>query len=191
MRVTAEAVVEVCDEKTIGVVGILGSHYNGAYDPVWDIDKALHELNDSKGYQIGMHVDGASGGFIAPFQEDMPPFDFRLSSVLSMSASGHKFGESVCGTGWVVFRRREDLAEHIAISVSYLGGHCDSMTLNFSRPASGVYVQYYKFLRLGTMGYTRKVANQMAVASFLRDFLMNMKDKNTGKPFFLSMDCGD
>jgi glutamate decarboxylase len=138
--------MELCDERTIAIVAILGNHYNGAYDPVWDIDAQVTKLNASKGFQIGIHIDAASGGFIAPFQDDMPKFDFRLDNVLSISASGHKFGESICGTGWVVFRQREDLTEHIAISVSYLGVHCDSITLNFSRPASGCFVQMYKFV---------------------------------------------
>lgn len=108
------------------------------------MDKEIAKLNKERGFQIGIHVDAASGGFIAPFQDDMPAFDFRLPNVLSVSASGHKFGESICGTGWVIFRQREDLMEQIAISVSYLGGKCDSITLNFSRPASGPYVQMYK-----------------------------------------------
>jgi glutamate decarboxylase len=139
-----------------------GNHYNGAYDPIWDIDKAIEEVNAKNGWQIGIHVDAASGGFIAPFQEGMPPFDFRLKNVLSISASGHKFGESSCGTGWLVFRHREDLASHIAISVTYLGGKSDSMTLNFSRPATSVYVQYYKLLRLGWEGYRKKVDQQVS-----------------------------
>lgn len=191
LRVDPNEVIAQCDEKTIGVVCILGSHYNGAYDPVWEVDPLLTALNEEKGYQIGIHVDGASGGFIAPFQEGLPAWDFRLPNVLTISASGHKFGESICGTGWVIFRHRENLAEHIAVSVTYLGGHCDSMTLNFSRPASGIYVQYYKFLRLGKAGYARKVANQMAVAAYLRKFLMDAIDPATGKHMFLSLDCGD
>lgn len=145
-QVDAKEMMKLCDDKTLAVVGILGNHYSGAYDPIWDIDAELAKLNKKMGYQIGIHVDAASGGFIAPFQADMPAFDFRLPNVLSISASGHKFGESICGTGWVVFRQREDLTEHIAISVAYLGGKCDSITLNFSRPASGSYVQMYKFV---------------------------------------------
>jgi len=191
LRIDPKDMIAQCDEKTIGVVAIMGNHYNGAYDPVWEISPLLKSLNEAKGYQIGIHVDGASGAFIAPFQEGLPAWDFRLENVLSISASGHKFGESICGTGWVVFRHRENLAEHIAVSVTYLGGHCDSMTLNFSRPASGIYVQYYKFLRLGKIGYTRKVANQMAVSAYLRKYLMEAKDPATGKHIFLSLDCGD
>jgi glutamate decarboxylase len=189
-KVNAESMAALCDEKTIAVVGILGNHYSGSYDPIHLLDAAVGKLNDEKGYQIGIHVDAASGGFIAPFQAGMPPFDFRLKNVLSISASGHKFGESVCGTGWVVFRHRENLSEHISVSVSYLGGHCDSMTLNFSRPATAAYVQYYKFLRLGMEGYKQKVDNQMAVASFLRDRLKAMKFQD-GRPRFQVLDDSD
>ncbi len=111
----------LCDEKTIAVVGILGNHYNGAYDPIWEINDIVEKINAKRGYQIGIHIDAASGGFTAPFQKNMPPFDFKLKNVLSISASGHKFGESSCGTGWLVFRHRKDLGEHIAVSVTYLG----------------------------------------------------------------------
>jgi glutamate decarboxylase len=148
MSVDAKELCALCDEKTIAVVAILGNHYNGAYDPVWEINDEIQKINEAKGLQVGIHIDAASGGFIAPFQPQMTskPFDFRLPNVMSISSSGHKFGESICGTGWVVFRHREDLAEHIAVTVTYLGGHCDSLTLNFSRPASGVYVQFYKLV---------------------------------------------
>lgn len=189
MRIDATLVGELCDDKTIGVVGILGNHYNGAYDPIWDMNDVIEQINAKNGWQIGIHVDAASGGFIAPFQKDMPPFDFRLKNVLSISASGHKFGESSCGTGWLVFRHREDLASHIAVSVTYLGGKSDSMTLNFSRPATAVYVQYYKLLRLGINGYRKKVEQQMLVSKFLRDHLKAATYH--GKPRFEILDCGD
>lgn len=120
MRVDPVEMAKLCDEMTLGVVGILGNHYNGAYDPVWDIDVEIDKVNKANGWQIGIHIDAASGGFIAPFQDDMPAWDFRLPNVLSISTSGHKFGESSCGTGWVVFRQREDLAEHIAISGKFV-----------------------------------------------------------------------
>lgn len=195
MAANAHDLVALCDEKTIAVVGILGNHYNGMYDPIWEIDKELEVLNAQKGWQIGIHVDGASGGFIAPFQEmsgkgTPGPFDFRLPNVLTMSGSGHKFGESICGTGWVIFRQREDLAAHVSTTVTYLGGSSDSLTLNFSRPASGPYVQFYKLMRLGKEGYMSKVENQMSVTSYLRHFIANMKHPN-GKPRFQMLDGGD
>lgn len=190
MTITAEQVKEEIDEKTIGVVCIMGNHYAGQYDPVWDVDKMLQSLNEEKGWQVGIHVDAASGGFTAPFEKEVPAWDFRLPSVLSISASGHKFGESCCGTGWVVWRQREGLSEHVAISVSYLGGNADSYTLNFSRPASGIFVQYYKFNRLGKQGYQAMHDNRMANAKYLRDAVKVIKHSD-GQPKFLMLDAGD
>mmetsp|Transcript_149055 Transcript_149055/g.361919 ORF Transcript_149055/g.361919 Transcript_149055/m.361919 type:complete len:562 (-) Transcript_149055:67-1752(-) len=186
---SAEDVRPLIDENTIGVVAILGNHYGGQYDPVWEIDAMLQEFNKEKGMQVGIHVDAASGGFTAPFQPEVPAWDFRLPTVISISASGHKFGESCCGTGWVVWRERQDLSEYVAISVSYLGGKGESYTLNFSRPASGVYVQYYKFHRLGLEGYANLTNNRMANAKHLRDGMRGMTFQ--GKPRFLFLDDGD
>jgi len=179
------------DEHTIGVVCILGNHYSGHYDPVHEVNDMIERVNKEKGLQVGIHVDAASGGFIAPFQEEMKdvPWDFRLPNVLSISTSGHKFGESVCGTGWVVWREKKDLSEHVAISVSYLGGNADSYTLNFSRPASGIMVQFYKILRLGMEGYRSKVDNQMNTSRLIREGLENMTFK--GKKRFIILDQGD
>lgn len=190
MTITAEGVKEQIDEKTIGVVCIMGNHYGGQYDPVWDVDAMLTKFNKEKGFEVGIHVDAASGGFVAPWQKEVPAWDFRLPNVLSISASGHKFGESVCGTGWVVWRQREGLSEHVAISVSYLGGKADSYTLNFSRPASGIFVQHYKFHRLGWTGYEQMTANRMANAKYLRDALKGMKHSD-GRPKFVMLDAGD
>eukprot|EP00522_Entomoneis_paludosa_P011879 CAMPEP_0172439058 /NCGR_PEP_ID=MMETSP1065-20121228/169_1 /TAXON_ID=265537 /ORGANISM="Amphiprora paludosa, Strain CCMP125" /LENGTH=538 /DNA_ID=CAMNT_0013187685 /DNA_START=93 /DNA_END=1709 /DNA_ORIENTATION=- len=189
MAIDANMIRDFVDDKTMAVVGILGNHYNGAYDPIWDMDKVVSEINAEKGYQVGIHVDGASGGFIAPFQDNVPAFDFRLTNVLSMSASGHKFGESCCGTGWLVFRHREQLAEHISVSVTYLGGVSDSMTLNFSRPATGPYVQAYKFLRLGKSGYRRKVQRQLDVTKTFRNQMREMTVH--GKPLFQICDADE
>jgi len=189
-KLTASGVEAAIDEHTLFVVCILGNHYGGQYDPVWEINDVVERVNQEKGFQVGIHVDAASGGFIAPFQPEVPAWDFRLKNVLSISASGHKFGESCAGTGWVVFRQRQDLAEHVAISVSYLGGHGESYTLNFSRPATGVYVQFYKFLRHGRLGYQNLTDNMMHTSKFIRDRMKEMKAPN-GKTIFRILDDGD
>uniref|UniRef100_A0A7S4EH22 glutamate decarboxylase n=2 Tax=Pseudo-nitzschia australis TaxID=44445 RepID=A0A7S4EH22_9STRA len=189
-RINTGELNDLVDEKTIMVVGILGNHYNGTYDPIWEMDKHLTTINAKKGFQVGLHVDAASGGFVAPFQDDVPAWDFRLKNVLSISASGHKFGESSCGTGWIVFRHRHDLSEHIEVEVTYLGGVSYSMTLNFSRPATGVYVQAYKFLRLGMVGYRQKVRNQLDTTKAFRDRIRSLK-WNHGAPLFEICDPGD
>ncbi len=184
-----EAVRAAIDENTMGVVCIMGNHYGGQYDPVMEVDRVVREVNEQKGFQVGIHVDAASGGFIAPFQPGLPAWDFRLENVLSISTSGHKYGESCCGTGWVIWRQRDDLSEHVAISVTYLGGKADSYTLNFSRPASGVYVQYYKLLRYGMAGYKQCCDNMMKNACYLREGLAAMTKE--GKPRFIFLDDGD
>merc|ERR1712176_1219557 len=183
----ASKIKDVVDDKTMGVVCILGNHYCGQYDPVWDVDAALSDINGEKGFQLGIHVDAASGGFVAPFQDGLPAWDFRLKNVLSISASGHKFGNSCCGTGWIVWRQREGLSDTVAINVSYLGGSADSYTLNFSRPAQGIYVQFYKLLRLGRSGFRAQVDNQMATAAYIRDGLSNMCYE--GQPLFVIIDA--
>ena len=180
-------VAEAIDDRTIGVVCIMGNHYSGHYDPVWEIDRVVREHNARNGARVGIHVDAASGGFIAPFQ-NVPPWDFRLDTVQSISTSGHKYGESCCGTGWIVWRRRKGLSEHVAVHVSYLGGKAESYTLNFSRPASGVYVQFYKLLRYGMEGYRQCCESMMANAEFLRQGLRNMA--YGGKPRFELLDAG-
>ncbi|MEE2789306.1 MAG: pyridoxal-dependent decarboxylase [Myxococcota bacterium] len=180
---------DAVDDKTMGVVGIMGNHYGGQYDPIWTMNDVVSEINARHGFEVGIHVDAASGGFIAPFQQDLPPWDFRLSNVLSISTSGHKYGESCCGTGWVIWRQRKALSEHVAISVTYLGGKSDSYTLNFSRPASGVYVQYYKLLRYGRTGYAQCCDSMMKNAAYIRTALGALTYE--GKPRFIFLDHGD
>ena len=84
--------LEAVDEHTIGVVGILGVTYDGRYEPISDLAQALDDLQDRTGLDVPLHVDGASGAFIAPFLDPDLAWDFRLPRVHSISTSGHKFG---------------------------------------------------------------------------------------------------
>jgi len=188
-KIDPQAILKVIDDHTIGVVAIMGNHYGGQYDPIEELNNVIEKVNKNKNLQLGIHVDAASGGFIAPFQKGLPKWDFRCKNVLSISSSGHKFGESCIGTGWVVWRQRKDLSEHVAISVSYLGGQAESYTLNFSRPASGIYVQYYKFLRLGIQGYQKSCDHMMQHAHMIRAGLKKMQ--YNGKSRFTILDDGD
>ena len=127
----------------------MGNHYSGHYDPIHEIDAALTRINEKNGWQIGIHVDGASGGFIAPFQKGLKPWDFRLDNVLSISASGHKFGQSVCGTGWVVWRQRQDLSEHVAISVNRALPSAAPLFDTVSLSTSALTTCFFSFVSLG------------------------------------------
>jgi glutamate decarboxylase len=150
-----EAMLTAVDENTIGVVPILGVTYNGLYEPVEELAKALDDLASSGGPDVPIHVDGASGAFIAPFLNPDLRWDFRVPRVHSISTSGHKYGLVYPGLGWVIWAKREYLPEELIFSVSYLGGDMPTLAINFSRPGAQVLLQYYNFLRLGREGYRR------------------------------------
>jgi glutamate decarboxylase len=148
----AEAVAR-CDENTIGVVAILGSTFDGSYEPVAEIAAALDELQARTGIDVPIHVDGASGGMIAPFLDAGLEWDFRLPRVASINTSGHKYGLVYPGVGWVVWRDQDALPAELIFNVNYLGGNMPTFALNFSRPGAEVVAQYYMFLRLGFSGF--------------------------------------
>jgi glutamate decarboxylase len=154
-HLTAEEAVARCDENTIGVVAVLGSTFDGSYEPVAQICAALDELQQRTGLDIPVHVDGASGAMIAPFCDPDLPWDFRLPRVASINTSGHKYGLVSPGVGWVIWRDVEALPEDLVFRVNYLGGDMPSFALNFSRPGGQVIAQYYMFLRLGMEGFRR------------------------------------
>jgi glutamate decarboxylase len=149
------SMLERVDENTIMVVPTFGVTYTGAYEPVAELAKALDQLQADKGLDIDIHVDAASGGFLAPFCAPDVVFDFRLPRVKSISASGHKFGLAPLGVGWVVWRDRNELPDDLVFHVNYLGGDMPVFQINFSRPAGQVICSYYNFLRLGHGGYRR------------------------------------
>ena len=151
----AASMLERVDENTIMVVPTLGVTYTGAYEDVAALSAALDELQAGTGLDIDIHVDAASGGFLAPFCAPEVVFDFRLPRVKSISASGPKFGLAPLGVGWVVWRDRSELPEDLIFHVNYLGGDMPVFQINFSRPAGQIIASYYNFLRLGREGYRR------------------------------------
>ncbi len=151
----AADMLERVDANTIFVVPTLGVTYTGKYEMVKPLADALDQLHTNTGLDIDIHVDGASGGFLAPFCNPDLEWDFRLPRVKSISASGHKFGLAPLGVGWVVWRDKAELPDDLIFHVNYLGGDMPVFQLNFSRPAGQIVAQYYDFLRLGREGYRR------------------------------------
>ncbi len=154
-HLNGEEAAKLCDENTIGVVAILGSTFDGSYEPVEEISDALDDLEERTGLDVPIHVDGASGGMIAPFIDEDLVWDFRLPRVASINTSGHKYGRVYPGVGWAIWRDPEALPEELVFRVNYLGGDMPTFALNFSRPGSQIVAQYYNFLRLGFEGYRR------------------------------------
>jgi glutamate decarboxylase len=160
----AEHVEPLLDEHTIGVAGLLGTTFTGQMDDLGSIDELLGRVEAERGWRIPLHVDAASGGFIAPFARPEQEWDFRLASVRSINVSNHKFGLVYPGMGTVLFRDASDLPEELIFHINYLGGDMPNYSLNFSRPSSSVILQYFAFLRLGVEGYREIVATVLANA---------------------------
>lgn len=167
LLMTPEEVIKRCDENTIGVVPTLGVTFTGEYEPVKAVSDALDQYETDTGLDIPIHVDGASGGFLAPFCAPDVQWDFSLPRVRSINASGHKFGLAPLGVGWILWRTEEDLPEEMVFYVNYLGGNMRDIALNFSRPGGQVVSQYYNFLRLGRSGYASVHGTCYKTAGFL------------------------
>ncbi|MFC7533177.1 glutamate decarboxylase [Actinoplanes sp. GCM10030250] len=166
-HLTAEGLEEYCDENTIGVVAVLGSTFDGSYEPVGEICAALDAFQERTGIDVPVHVDGASGAFVAPFLDPDLTWDFRLPRVASINTSGHKYGLVYPGVGWIVWRDAKALPEDLIFWVNYLGDDMPTFALNFSRPGAQVVAQYYNFLRLGFAGYARVQGYAREVATRL------------------------
>lgn len=141
------------DENTIGVAAVLGTTFTGHADDIRGINDLLVKLKADKGHDVPIHVDGASGGFVWPFLYPHSEWDFRLEQVRSINVSGHKFGLVYPGIGWLIFREKADLAEHLVFYENYLGETDATFTLNFSTGDSMLLAQYYNFIRYGREGY--------------------------------------
>ena len=169
-RLDPELVKKNIDENTIGVFVIMGSTYTGHYEPVEEISMILDEFEAKTGHDIPIHVDAASGGFVAPFtyaQAGGPKWNFELPRVKSINTSGHKFGLVYAGVGWIIWRDESYLPKHLIFELHYLGGTEESYTLNFSRPGAQIIGQYYNLIHLGFKGYRSIMENCMSNARLL------------------------
>ncbi|ESR54601.1 hypothetical protein CICLE_v10019831mg [Citrus x clementina] len=177
--------VELVDENTICVAAILGSTLTGEFEDVKLLHDLLTKKNEETGWDTPIHVDAASGGFIAPFLYPDLEWDFRLPLVKSINVSGHKYGLVYAGVGWVVWRTKDDLPDELVFHINYLGSDQPTFTLNFSKGSSQIIAQYYQFIRLGFEGYKNIMENCMGNARALREGL-----EKTGRFEILSKDVG-
>lgn len=163
------AAMALVDENTIGVVGILGTTYTGHFEPIADLDAAVAELNERTGWEVPVHVDAASGGFVAAFAYPHLAWDFRLPNVRSINVSGHKYGLVYPGVGWAIWRTQDDLPSELVFEDSYLGATQYTFDLNFSKNAGQIIGQYYNLIRLGRQGYAEVFANLLDVTGAIAE----------------------
>lgn len=165
---------ENLDENTICVGTVVGTTFTGEMDPVEEINKMLEEVKEERGWDIPIHVDAASGGFVVPFILPDLKWDFRLSHVKTINVSGHKYGLVYPGIGFLLFRDKADLPDDLIFEVNYLGGIMPTYNLNFSKGASTVVAQYFNLLNLGREGYEAL----MHVLMVNTNYLSNMMEKS-------------
>ncbi|SCV70687.1 BQ2448_3449 [Microbotryum intermedium] len=165
---------ELCDENTILVCAILGTTYTGQYEDIKAINDEVAKVNKEKGLDVHIHVDGASGGFVAPFVVPQLEWDFRLPLVCSINASGHKYGLAYAGVGWLVFREKKYLPDEVVFTVNYLGSPQSSFTLNFSKSGVQNRSNPGKFLRLGRSGYEAIMSNLISTADYLSQQVLKL-----------------
>lgn len=175
LALNTDIVLDYVDENTIGIVGILGTTYTGDYDDIQALDHRVEQYNlEGHNNELVIHVDGASGGIYTPFVDPEIIWDFRLKNVVSISTSGHKYGLTYPGVGWVVWKNKEYVPEELIFEVEYLGGSMPTMAINFSRSASQIVVQYYNFLRFGKSGYRLVHEKTREVALMISDAIRDM-----------------
>jgi glutamate decarboxylase len=155
-------------------VGVLGSTFDGSYEPIAEMQECLDKLQQSSGVDVPIHVDAASGGFVAPFNSPELVWDFRLPRVKSINTGGHKYGGVLPGVGWVLWHEQSALPEELRFNVNCLGGQMPTIGMNFSRPGAQIVAQYFNFLHLGRDGYTQRVANLELIACYLADSIAKM-----------------
>lgn len=172
LSLNMDTVMDYVDEYTIGIVGIMGITYSGRYDDIKTLDALVEEYNKHTDYKVYIHVDAASGGFYTPFMEPDIDWDFKLKNVVSINASGHKYGLVYPGIGWVLWRDKKFLPEDLVFNVDYLGGTIPTMAINFSRSASQIIGQYYNFVRYGFDGYRNIHMRTHKVAQYIQDALV-------------------
>ncbi|SCW03672.1 LAFE_0G15632g1_1 [Lachancea fermentati] len=179
---------EFVDENTIGCYVILGTTYTGHLENIEQVAGVLEEIERENpnwsNTDIPIHVDGASGGFVVPFaftQEQMERaglsrWGFNHPRVVSINTSGHKFGLTTPGLGWILWKDDSYLLPELRFRLKYLGGVEETFNLNFSRPGFQVIHQYYNFLTLGMKGYKEVFDRSLFVARAFSLALLNEAD---------------
>lgn len=173
-KVDPKAVETKINANTVAIVGSAGNYPYGLIDPLGDLSDLACR------HQIGFHVDGCLGGFIFPWIEklgyDIPPFDFRLPGVTSMSADTHKYGFALKGTS-VVLYRNNDLRRYQYFNIpDWPGGMYASPTSAGSRSGGLTAATWAAMVYLGEAGYLKAAKAIMTVADKIKDGIGEMPE---------------
>lgn len=175
-----EAMSAACDDDTIMMVGSAPNFPHGIIDPI----EALSEIAVAKG--LWLHVDACVGGYFAPFARmngvPVPPFDFELPGVQSMSADLHKYGYCAKGASTVLFRS-EDLYAHMPFDLAcWSGAPMKTPTLAGTRPGGAISAAWAVMNTLGVAGYKEKQGLVCATRERLEEGVKKLGFEILGNP---------
>lgn len=158
-QVNVESVRKAVNPRTIAVVGVAGTTGLGVVDPIDELSEIALDKN------LYLHVDGAFGGFVLPFLNEMgyltPSFDFSLQGVSSVTVDPHKMGLAPIPAGGIIYRN-ESLKKMVSWDVSYLsGGETEQGTLVGTRSGASAIAVWTVMKHLGREGYAKVVKKCM------------------------------
>lgn len=173
-RADVTAARKAITKNTIALVGSAPGFPHGIIDPIVE----LSELARERG--IGFHTDACLGGFVLPWAErlgySIPPFDFRLPGVTSMSADTHKYGYAAKGTSVVLYRDEKLRRYQYFTAADWPGGLYFSPTFAGSRPGGLSAACWAAMLTMGEQGYLDATSKILETATVIREGIEQMPD---------------
>jgi glutamate/tyrosine decarboxylase-like PLP-dependent enzyme len=176
------ATTAAIDANTIAVVGSACNYGYGTIDQITELGQLALD------HGIGLHVDGCLGGFILPFGEelgyDIPPFDFRVPGVTSISADTHKYGYSFKGCSTLVFRDKGYRNAQYFHLVGWSGGKYMSPGIAGSRSGGLLAATWAAMVQLGREGYLRHAREIFRTADAMKEVVRSHGLRIIGAPTF-------
>ncbi len=162
-----DAMANAVTKRTVVIAGSTPGFPHGIIDPIPELSEMARERG------VGFHTDACLGGFVLPWVErlgyEIPPFDFRLPGVTSMSADTHKYGYAAKGTSVILYRGRELRRHQFYVATEWPGGLYYSPSLAGSRPGGLLAAAWAALLAMGEDGYLRATDAIMKSGSQIRD----------------------
>lgn len=183
-RADVAATEKAITDNTIVIIGSAPPFPHGLIDPI----EELSELARARG--IGFHTDACLGGFILPWAEklgyDVPPFDFRLAGVTSISADTHKFGYAAKGTSVVLYRGHELRHYQYFTMTDWPGGFYCSPSFAGSRPGALSAVCWAAMVSIGEQGYLEAARRILEAAAKIKEGIAEIPELYViGDPLFV------
>ncbi|MEZ5217140.1 MAG: aminotransferase class V-fold PLP-dependent enzyme [Ilumatobacteraceae bacterium] len=179
-----DAVAAAIDDTTVALIGSACNYGYGTIDPI----EELSDLARSRG--VGLHVDGCLGGWILPFGEQLgypiPPFDFRLPGVTTISADTHKYGYGLKGTSVLLYRDKAlRNAQYFTMS-DWSGGKYCSPGIEGSRSSGLLAATWAGMVTTGRDGYLAHAREIFETSYAMQDAVRSHPElRLLGTPSFL------